>query len=231
MVDASWLPDPSGRHELRYWDGQRWTEAVADAGQAAEDAPTWAEPPAADGLGLRSGLLRYVVQAGNHWPVLDGAGTQVGWVVQGSWAPGGRSAQVWDLQSMWLSIKQSLHGTMVLRENQQVARIGWHGIGAMSTVDISLELAGRVRAWMRAKQHELGSGTARVQDPGGSDLLTLKIERQGDSRILALQRLVGTPDDYEYIIQAMVPAIILELNSRVGFDPTYHLFGTGVWPD
>jgi hypothetical protein len=34
---AAWHPDPTGRHEHRYWDGERWTEHVADAGVAAED--------------------------------------------------------------------------------------------------------------------------------------------------------------------------------------------------
>jgi hypothetical protein len=34
---AAWHPDPTGRHEHRYWDGERWTEHVADAGVAATD--------------------------------------------------------------------------------------------------------------------------------------------------------------------------------------------------
>lgn len=29
---ASWHPDPTGRHQLRYWDGSRWTDHVADNG-------------------------------------------------------------------------------------------------------------------------------------------------------------------------------------------------------
>jgi len=33
----SWLPDPSGRHELRYWDGTKFTEHVADAGKISVD--------------------------------------------------------------------------------------------------------------------------------------------------------------------------------------------------
>jgi hypothetical protein len=33
----SWLPDPSGRHELRYWDGSKFTEHVADAGKITID--------------------------------------------------------------------------------------------------------------------------------------------------------------------------------------------------
>ena len=33
----AWLADPSGRHELRYWDGTRFTEHVADAGKITID--------------------------------------------------------------------------------------------------------------------------------------------------------------------------------------------------
>src|SRR5262249_23271183 len=29
---ARWMPDPSGRHELRYWDGTAWTEHVSNSG-------------------------------------------------------------------------------------------------------------------------------------------------------------------------------------------------------
>lgn len=29
---GGWHPDPSGRHELRYWDGREWTEHVSDRG-------------------------------------------------------------------------------------------------------------------------------------------------------------------------------------------------------
>lgn len=36
-VPASWLPDPAGRHEQRYWDGSRWTEHVSTGGTASVD--------------------------------------------------------------------------------------------------------------------------------------------------------------------------------------------------
>jgi hypothetical protein len=34
-----WPPDPTGRHELRHWDGARWTKWVADGGSRSEDDP------------------------------------------------------------------------------------------------------------------------------------------------------------------------------------------------
>jgi hypothetical protein len=34
---AQWSPDPSGRHQHRYWDGVRWTEHVANDGVVSQD--------------------------------------------------------------------------------------------------------------------------------------------------------------------------------------------------
>jgi uncharacterized protein YxjI len=34
-----WYPDPYGRHELRYFDGNRWTEHVASHGRQSVDPP------------------------------------------------------------------------------------------------------------------------------------------------------------------------------------------------
>lgn len=32
-----WQPDPTGRHDYRYWDGTRWTDDVSDAGSTSKD--------------------------------------------------------------------------------------------------------------------------------------------------------------------------------------------------
>jgi len=32
-----WYPDPTGRHQHRYWDGTAWTANVADSGQSSTD--------------------------------------------------------------------------------------------------------------------------------------------------------------------------------------------------
>jgi len=34
---AGWFGDPTGRHEMRYWDGARWTDAVSSGGVPATD--------------------------------------------------------------------------------------------------------------------------------------------------------------------------------------------------
>jgi hypothetical protein len=36
---SGWYPDPSGRYEMRYWDGMAWTEHVSRSGQQYTDPP------------------------------------------------------------------------------------------------------------------------------------------------------------------------------------------------
>jgi uncharacterized protein (AIM24 family) len=45
-MNADWHPDPTGRHELRYFDGSQWTEHVVDAG-VQSTSPMDAAAPAA----------------------------------------------------------------------------------------------------------------------------------------------------------------------------------------
>lgn len=44
MTTGQWHPDPEGRYEFRWWDGQRWTDRVSHQGQTF-DAPLPATPP------------------------------------------------------------------------------------------------------------------------------------------------------------------------------------------
>jgi Domain of unknown function (DUF4389)/Protein of unknown function (DUF2510) len=37
FVPSAWYPDPTGRHQHRFWDGAAWTPHVADWGQTAFD--------------------------------------------------------------------------------------------------------------------------------------------------------------------------------------------------
>ena len=38
-VPSGWYADPSGRFEIRYWDGENWTEHVSRGGQQSTDPP------------------------------------------------------------------------------------------------------------------------------------------------------------------------------------------------
>jgi Protein of unknown function (DUF2510) len=40
VAPKEWYPDPSGRHQFRFWNGRVWTRHVANAGLQSEDPPT-----------------------------------------------------------------------------------------------------------------------------------------------------------------------------------------------
>jgi hypothetical protein len=42
-VPAAWHPDPKNRHQYRYWNGESWTDDVADNGLVGRDP--WFDPP------------------------------------------------------------------------------------------------------------------------------------------------------------------------------------------
>lgn len=50
MTAAAWHPDPTGRHELRYWDGSQWTDHVSDSG-VQSTSPLNADPAAGGDAG------------------------------------------------------------------------------------------------------------------------------------------------------------------------------------
>ena len=45
-----WYPDPAGRHQHRYWDGQSWTDQVADHGRQSTDPITTSAPLPTTGM-------------------------------------------------------------------------------------------------------------------------------------------------------------------------------------
>ena len=64
MSISSWEPDPTGRHQYRWWDSEQWTDQVADDGVQSTDSISSAEamlpmstapstlPPSGDSEGL-----------------------------------------------------------------------------------------------------------------------------------------------------------------------------------
>jgi hypothetical protein len=47
MSTGAWHPDPSGRHQYRWWDGEHWTTTVSDDGVTFDESPHPIEPPPA----------------------------------------------------------------------------------------------------------------------------------------------------------------------------------------
>ena len=45
MTPPGWYPDPFGRYQVRYWDGNAWTANVSTNGATAIDAPTGVPVP------------------------------------------------------------------------------------------------------------------------------------------------------------------------------------------
>jgi hypothetical protein len=72
-----WHPDPSGRHQHRFWDGTTWTDQVADNGVTGVD-PLPAAPAQPTGAGVPS-----VPPVGGQ----AGGGTPGGWGAGASTAP------------------------------------------------------------------------------------------------------------------------------------------------
>lgn len=88
-----WHGDPFGRFATRYWDGVRWTEHVANGGEAALDPPVAGPAPAATpaatpvgapevpevveaadlAFGYGVGITRWKAVS-SQWPVIDRAG-------------------------------------------------------------------------------------------------------------------------------------------------------------
>jgi len=70
---ADWYPDPSGRHEHRYWDGSQWTEHVASHGRQSVDPDMTAAPPPTVNRPTEK-IVRDVAKAGAA-PTGPGGGT------------------------------------------------------------------------------------------------------------------------------------------------------------
>ncbi|MGV0645612.1 AIM24 family protein [Mycolicibacterium sp. XJ879] len=57
---ASWRPDPEGRYEYRWWDGQRWTDQVSHQGQVGRaplGTPAQAVPSGGEFEGISGDLV------------------------------------------------------------------------------------------------------------------------------------------------------------------------------
>jgi uncharacterized protein YxjI len=72
---ADWYPDPYGRHQHRYWDGQQWTEHVSDHGRQTSDPPVGHSPVVAGDQAPHQVQRQVQQQAGLSPGATQGGGT------------------------------------------------------------------------------------------------------------------------------------------------------------
>ena len=148
-MEGNWHPDPTGRHELRYWDGSAWTAAVSDAGQQTDDPPTWPVPPKPSGLGLRSGYLRYLRRGGGFY--IDVGASDL--ICDGS------------IKLCHGGIERLTEGTVILDDGTELpADLIVYATGFRSMNSFVADLIGQDVADKVGRGWGLGSGT--TQDPG-----------------------------------------------------------------
>src|SRR5687768_17033667 len=71
--ESGWFADPESRHELRYFDGARWTAHVADGGIAGVDGPQPAAVPRVESAPAGA-LVAELLVAGRDRPKLSPSG-------------------------------------------------------------------------------------------------------------------------------------------------------------
>lgn len=138
-MGPDWHPDPSGRHELRWWDGDAWTDHVADAGVTASD-------PLAGGDGRPVGDASTTdpgtVVGTSDWPTSAGSsggaggasgavGTQQPWAAGSTSSSGGRRVGVgWVVAiAVGVGLVSGVIGFVI-------------GLGAGSTISVLDEVTG-----------------------------------------------------------------------------------------
>lgn len=149
---GNWHPDPSGRHELRYWDGAAWTHSVASGGVRSMDtaAVKGSAQPINDVSGsvlLVGGLRRYLLWG----PIVVGVGMVV--LYAGALTGG---PTIWPILGILIAIVGWIVG--VLGIVQLV-----NGVGALAPL---LEVAARASLHATTPPSESWSPPTRATNPG-----------------------------------------------------------------
>ena len=91
MSTLAWFPDPTGRHQYRWWDGERWTHYVADDGVATSDPVAGLDELSAptNPQGTETGQIELVGRKANlgdgRTVTLASPGARLGaWLIDGS---------------------------------------------------------------------------------------------------------------------------------------------------
>jgi hypothetical protein len=71
---AGWYPDPTGKHELRYWDGYAWLDNVSDQGTSGTDPLGGAPlPPPSQAAARKEAAASAVAPKSSKMPIIIAA--------------------------------------------------------------------------------------------------------------------------------------------------------------
>lgn len=186
MSTPGWHPDPTGRHQYRWWDGTTWTDGVANAGQVGSDPLAPAPPPAqgaataastapaarsphADAI-LAHSTLRFRGGGGagtspRYWTVKDGAGADIAKV----WRWGHR-ARLCDLDGAPVLGARTRFGQRRTGQRSGDVAFGRNVIG----VDL---LDHQGQTWAERSSYVAAIDVSWTFKAGGEKLLKAKIDR------------------------------------------------------
>jgi len=182
-----WHPDPTGRHQYRWWDGTTWTEGVANGGQVGSDplapappataatgaAPTPATPaersPHADRI-LDQHTLRFRGGGGagtspRYWTVKDANGADIAKV----WRRGHR-ARLCDLDGAPVLGARTRFGRRRAGQRSGDVAFGRNVIG----IDL---LDHQGQTWAERSSYVAAIDVSWTFKAGGEKLLKAKIDR------------------------------------------------------
>lgn len=170
--EASWKPDPHGRHEYRWWDGNAWTDQVSDGGVVSTDppgdAPTTVDgPPVADTTGAMPVAGPPSTEAPAYVPPADGDGDKKGKVPVGI------------LALIGLIVAALVAGGIILFTG------GDDGGGGSGTGEFSGSITDEDPFVVRTFDLEAGEGVRAIVEPSGD--LDARLSIGVDPEVVATQ--------------------------------------------
>src|SRR5918997_301045 len=208
-----WYPDPFGRHETRWWDGQRWTEHAASHGRQVVDAPAGGGSIFTEPI-LVVNQKAKLIEVSNEYAIFDQHGRQLGAVRQVGQSMAKKAIRVLTSYDQFLTHKLQVvdgHGNvlMALTRPAKVIKsrvIVQDHMGNETGQIVQQNAIGKIRFSLESGGHTWGSINAEIwrawnfniQDHAGNEIARITKTWEG------LAKTMFTSAD-NYVVQIHRP--------------------------